>query len=484
MRVAPHLAQQVELGLTADERRTRVELGRQRLGFQPRRIELRILAQDRVVQLAQRGSGLDADLLDERGSRLPVGLQRLRLASRAVQREHPLRLQPFAQRVAGDEHLELCEDLAMAARRQVAVDRTFGRGQVQLLEPADLAGRERLPRDVGQRRPAPQRERLARQVVRDERREAQRIDVAVAEAQLVPAPAGDDLRAVAAGCQRLANLRDVELHHLGRRGRRILAPERLDESLARHRRALVEGQHGQQRPRLAPADGHRAAVGRDLHRTEDADLHVLPRLDAVRRRYSGSEVRTSSDLPAFYRCLTGPVQPPRIGSAHPEEVVMKSHRQFVRRLRRLAIGLVAIGALVSVERCRRRSRTPAPRRRPATRPRGSATRRPTSPAPTARPASLSSRPRGSATRRPTSPARAARPTYRRRRSRSSGPRPPSCATSTRCCRSRSRAPRCSSSSWAPHSSSSACACNTARRSALALTSSRGRRWAAAERPTS
>jgi hypothetical protein len=89
----------------------------------------------------------------------------VRLAARAVEREHPLRLQPFAQRVARDEHLELCENLEMAARRQVAVDRALGRGQVQLLEAADLAGRERLIGDIGERRPAPQRERLARQVV-------------------------------------------------------------------------------------------------------------------------------------------------------------------------------------------------------------------------------------------------------------------------------------------------------------------------------
>ncbi len=225
VRVAPRLAQHVDLGLTTGERRAHVELGRQRLGFEGLRIELGILAQDRVVQIAQRRSGLDADLLDQRRSRLPVGLQRLGLAARAVEREHALRLQSLAQRVARDEHLEFREDLAMAARRQVAVDRTLGRGQVQLLEAADLVGRERLPCDVGERCPAPQRERLARQVVGEERREAQRIDVPIAEAQLVAAPAGDDLRAVAAGRQRLANLRDVELHHLGRRGRRILAPE-------------------------------------------------------------------------------------------------------------------------------------------------------------------------------------------------------------------------------------------------------------------
>jgi hypothetical protein len=39
----------------------------------------------------------------------------------------------------------------MAARRQVAVDRALGRGQVQLLEAADLAGREWLLCDIGER---------------------------------------------------------------------------------------------------------------------------------------------------------------------------------------------------------------------------------------------------------------------------------------------------------------------------------------------
>jgi hypothetical protein len=207
----------------------------------------------------------------------------------------------------------------MAARRQVALDRALGGGQVQLLEAADLAGRERLVGYIGKRRPAPQRERLARHVVGDERGEAHRVDVTVAEAQLVPAPAGDDLRAVAAGRQRLANLRDVELHHLGRRGRGILAPERLDESIARHRRALVQGQHGQQRPRLALADGHRTAVGRDLHRTEDADLHVPPHTSKLTGEGTRAPKRAQA---AIYRRSTAALLPRRSllvsRSAHPE----------------------------------------------------------------------------------------------------------------------------------------------------------------------
>jgi hypothetical protein len=96
VRLAPGLAQRVELGPPADERRAGVELGRQRVGREPRRVEPGILAQDRLVQLAQLGPGLDADLLDQRRSRLPVGVQRLGLAPRAVEREHPLGVQPFA----------------------------------------------------------------------------------------------------------------------------------------------------------------------------------------------------------------------------------------------------------------------------------------------------------------------------------------------------------------------------------------------------
>jgi hypothetical protein len=302
VRVAPRFAERVELRLAAGERRTREQLGRQRLGLEARRVELRILAQDRLVQLAQLGPGLDADLLDQCRSRLPVGVQRLRLAPRAVQREHPLGVKPFAQRLARDQGLELAEDLAMASRRHVAFDRALGRRQVQLLEAADLGVRERLVGDIGERCPAPERERLARHVVGDERLEPPRIDVAVAEAQLVPAPAGDDLRAVAAGGQRLAHLRDIQLHHLGRRGRRSLAPERLDQPIARHRRALVKGQDGQQRPRLALGDGHLMAIGRDLHWTEHADLHVPPRASTLAGDGTGAPRPAQA---AIYRRSTG-----------------------------------------------------------------------------------------------------------------------------------------------------------------------------------
>ena len=135
-----------------------------------RQVERRVLREDRLVQPPQLGAGLDADLLDERRARVAVGLERLGLAPGAVQREHPLRVQPLAQRVLGDERLELADHLGVPAGREVGVDRHLGRAQPQLLEPADLGGGERLVGDVGQRLAAPQRERLARRAPRSSSR--------------------------------------------------------------------------------------------------------------------------------------------------------------------------------------------------------------------------------------------------------------------------------------------------------------------------
>ena len=179
-------------------------------------VERRVLGEDRLVQPPQLGAGLDADLLDQHCARVAVGLERLRLAPAAVQREHALGVQPLAQRVLGDERVELADHLGVPAGVEVRVDRQLGRAQPQLVEPADLGGRERLVGDVGQRLAAPQRERLPGAPVVEQPLEPRRVDVAVGQPQLVAAPVGDDLRAVAV--EQPAQVRHVELHHLRRAG--------------------------------------------------------------------------------------------------------------------------------------------------------------------------------------------------------------------------------------------------------------------------
>ena len=185
--------------------------------------------------------------------RVPIGLERLGLAAAAIQRQHPLPVQPLTQWLLGNQRLELADHLAVPTRGEVALDRQLDRRQPQLLESADLRGRERLVGQVRQRGAAPQRERLTRLAVRDEPLEPPRVDVIGVEPQLVSAPARDDLRAATGGRQHLAQLRHVVLHHLVGARRMPVAPEGVDQAVARHRRVDVQREHGQQRPLLGRA---------------------------------------------------------------------------------------------------------------------------------------------------------------------------------------------------------------------------------------
>lgn len=127
-----------------------------------RQVERRVLGEDPFVQPAQLGAGLDADLLHERRARLPIRLQRLGLPPGAVEREHPLAVKAFTQRVLGDQPVELAGQLGVAPGRQVGVNRHLGGAQAQVLEAPDLGSGERLVGKVRQRLTPPQRQRVAR----------------------------------------------------------------------------------------------------------------------------------------------------------------------------------------------------------------------------------------------------------------------------------------------------------------------------------
>ena len=85
---------------------------------------------------------------------------RVGLPAAAVEREHQLAAQALAKGVLGNERLELGHQLVIATDRQVGVDAILDRRQTKLLQPGDLALRERLVPEVRQRLPAPERKRL------------------------------------------------------------------------------------------------------------------------------------------------------------------------------------------------------------------------------------------------------------------------------------------------------------------------------------
>ena len=217
-----------------------------------------------------------------------------------------LATQPLALRVAGDERLELADEGVVGAGGEVGVDAVLQAREPQLLEVDALDGGERLG-ELGQRRAAPQHERLAK---------ARRRRGGVAAGQqgaalVVHAPEADDVEGLRLELDRvarrpghqhrrgqhLAELGDVDLHHLDRRLGGLLAPEVLDQALDAHGAVGVQEQPGQKRALLAPAqeEGRRAVA--DLERSEQPELHGhaqrYQRVRARPRAYS----RATSLLP-------------------------------------------------------------------------------------------------------------------------------------------------------------------------------------------
>jgi hypothetical protein len=86
------------------------------------RLQHGLLAQDRRVQLLQGRRRLDSELLDEHLAGLLVSLERLRLASASVQREHELAARALAQRVLANDLLELPDELGRAAKLEMRLD--------------------------------------------------------------------------------------------------------------------------------------------------------------------------------------------------------------------------------------------------------------------------------------------------------------------------------------------------------------------------
>ena len=81
------------------------------------------------MQPPQLGPGLHADRVHQCRPRLPVGVQRVGLPPGAIERQHPLRVQPLAQRLRGDDALELADHGAVAPRVQIGLDRELERLQ-------------------------------------------------------------------------------------------------------------------------------------------------------------------------------------------------------------------------------------------------------------------------------------------------------------------------------------------------------------------
>ena len=124
-------------------------------------LECGIVSQDLRLQPLQRRARIEAEILDERVARAPVRVERVRLASGAVQGQHQLRVQALAIRVLGRQRLQLRDERPGPPELQIELNPSLERRQPQLREPVGLRRGRPVQRRVDERWAAKQRQRVA-----------------------------------------------------------------------------------------------------------------------------------------------------------------------------------------------------------------------------------------------------------------------------------------------------------------------------------
>jgi hypothetical protein len=120
------------------------------------------LTQDRLLQVTQRTARLEPEFLDQKAPRLPVALERVRLTTGAVERQHQLPAQSLVIGMLRDQRLEPGNDLGVAADRELGLDQILLDGQLKIFESCDLKLREPFEGKLGERWPPPKRKRFAK----------------------------------------------------------------------------------------------------------------------------------------------------------------------------------------------------------------------------------------------------------------------------------------------------------------------------------
>ncbi len=253
--------------------------GRRRLGDLWGCGQLGILAQHPPLELLQLRRRVEPELVGEREPRRPVDLERLRLAAAAVEREHQLAAQPLAQGVRSDQLLQLPDERSVPAEPELGVDPLLLRRHAQLVETCGLEPREVLLLEIGERRPAPELERIAEQPgLRRRLRVSCLLQQALEAVAIDGIPPDDEpvagrLRDEDVSPDQLAQRRHRVLERPGRRRGRALPPEVGDEPVGGHDLTRAQRQCGEEGTLLSARQRDDPIAVPDLERAEQADLH-------------------------------------------------------------------------------------------------------------------------------------------------------------------------------------------------------------------
>ena len=206
------------------------------------RRDRRIVREDRLLEAPQPRTGLERQLLREDSPSLLKHLQRVRLPTASVERQHQLPPQSLSERALLERSAYGGHELGVLSERESRLEPLFQRIEPKRVQPPGLSRGPGRVRKAEQRRAAPEGERL-RDRVRGSRRIAGAESGARSGDQLFELGGVDDRvfeRVSVCGepdrvrPQRPAQPGHVVLHGVSGRGRKIASPQRLDERVRSH----------------------------------------------------------------------------------------------------------------------------------------------------------------------------------------------------------------------------------------------------------
>ncbi len=282
-------AERVELAAPSDERRQwcRCRRDRAERRNRHRRGERGVVRQHGLLERAELGSGLEAELLGEQRSHLLVGAQRIALATAPVQGDDQLRVEALPERVPRDELRERVHHLRVVAPRQLGVDQALLDRDGQLLQSGRGISRESVVQEPFERVAGHQRaartECLGRVVVlpggsrltadASQPLEPSGVDVVGREHEAISRAVADH----GLGPDHAPQGRDLGLERVRRIPGRCVAPHLLDQAVARHGPRHREGQECDEALELGAGDGHEARRRPHVHRAEEDHPEERPR---------------------------------------------------------------------------------------------------------------------------------------------------------------------------------------------------------------
>ena len=246
-----------------------------------RQRDLGVLAQDLLMEIAERFSGLDAQFLGEQAASGVVDRERFGLPTRSVEREHELSAGTLAQRLLGHQALERRDDVVGEAELQARFDGFLASGEDELLECGQRGSGERRVGEVAERRAAPQAQRVLEQrscrlrvpgrqrlpAALEQQLEANQVNGLALDVQEVSRRAGRD-----DGAEGSAQLGHVSVQGGDRSLRRVLAPDALHEPRHGDDPSALERQHRQHGASSGAPERRSLPVEDHLKRPQQAEL--------------------------------------------------------------------------------------------------------------------------------------------------------------------------------------------------------------------